>query len=145
MNILSIGIKFQSNSVNDRRVIAGGISTTFLPVKYSRVVVASLYCGVGFLLYMAALRLTTVSLDSKGVERESTNQCLRSEHNVQRNSMPSWNKRPGDMPPVCAKKTIWLKTFALKVYISRASVNALCGFKGKEHTISSPKMSSSPF
>ena len=26
----------------------------FLPVKYSRVVVASLYCGVRFLLYMAA-------------------------------------------------------------------------------------------
>ena len=54
MNILSIGIKFQSDSVNDGRVIAGGIYKTFLPVKYSRVVVASLYCGVRFLLYMAA-------------------------------------------------------------------------------------------
>jgi len=47
-------IKFQSDNVNDGRVIAGGISTTLLPVKYSRVVVASLYCGVRFLLYMVA-------------------------------------------------------------------------------------------
>ena len=54
MNILSIGIKFQGDSVNDGRVIAGGISTTFLPVKYSLVVVASLYYGMRFLLYMAA-------------------------------------------------------------------------------------------
>ena len=52
INILSIGIKFQSNSVNDGQVIAGRISTTFLPVKYSHVVVASLYYGVRFLLYM---------------------------------------------------------------------------------------------
>ena len=67
MNILSIGIKFQSDSVNDGRVIAGGISTTFLSVKYSRVVVASLYCGVRFLLYMVYFtwpRLTTMSLDN---------------------------------------------------------------------------------
>jgi len=55
MNILSIGIKFQRDSVNDGRVIAGGIFTTFLPVKYSRVVVASfIYCGMRFPLYMAA-------------------------------------------------------------------------------------------
>jgi len=54
MNILSIGIKFQSDSVNNGQVIAGGISTTFLPVKYSLVVVVSLYCGVHFLFYMAA-------------------------------------------------------------------------------------------
>ena len=41
MNILSFDVKFQSDSINNGRVIAGGIYTTFLPVKYSCVVVAS--------------------------------------------------------------------------------------------------------
>ena len=41
MNILSFDVKFQSDSVNDGQVIAGGIYATFLPVKYLRVVVAS--------------------------------------------------------------------------------------------------------
>ena len=39
MNTVSFDVKFQSNSVNDGQVITGGIYTTFLPVKYSHVVV----------------------------------------------------------------------------------------------------------
>ena len=34
MNILSIDVKFLSDSVNDGQVIAGRIYITFLPVKY---------------------------------------------------------------------------------------------------------------
>ena len=41
MNMLSFDGKFQSDSVNDEQVIAVGIYTTFLPVNYSHVVVAS--------------------------------------------------------------------------------------------------------
>ena len=43
MNIVSFDVKFQSDSINDidGQVIADGIYTTFLPVKYSHVVVVS--------------------------------------------------------------------------------------------------------
>ena len=41
MNIISFNVKFQSDSTKDGGVIAGGIYTMFLPVKYSRVVFAS--------------------------------------------------------------------------------------------------------
>ena len=41
MNIVSFDVKFQSDSVNDGRVIAGRVYTTFHPVKYTCAVVAS--------------------------------------------------------------------------------------------------------
>ena len=52
MNILSFDVKFQSDSVNNGQVIEGGIYIMFLPVKYSRVVVASfiLRCALSLLL-----------------------------------------------------------------------------------------------
>ena len=47
MNIISFNVKFQSDSTKDGEVIAGGIYTTFLPVKYSRVVRVSFRGGQG--------------------------------------------------------------------------------------------------
>ena len=61
MKIVNFNVKFQSDSVNDKRVIASGIYTTFPPVKI-------LMCS-GHVIYIAAcafyftwLQLTTMSL-----------------------------------------------------------------------------------
>jgi len=62
MNTVSFDVKFQSNSVNDGRVIAGRIYTTFLPVKYSHVVV-TLFIIAEYAFYFTWPQLTSVSLD----------------------------------------------------------------------------------
>ena len=70
MNIVSFGVKFQNNSVNDGQVLAGGIYTMFLPVKYSRVMVttflpwrmlSTLHGHINFHSFTGALKFSSVN------------------------------------------------------------------------------------
>ena len=49
--VVRFSVEFQSNSVNNGRVSEGWICITFVPVKYSRVVIAHYYCSMRILLY----------------------------------------------------------------------------------------------
>ena len=63
-DMMSLTLEFQRDSVKDGCVTGRPNLTTFIPVKSSRVVVASfVICGVCFSALLA-VRLTTVSLDS---------------------------------------------------------------------------------
>ena len=67
MNIISFNVKFQSDSTKDGGVIAGGIYTTFLPVKYSRVVFVSfiLQCALSTLHGRDSLPWVLILIDNQ--------------------------------------------------------------------------------
>ena len=61
-DMVSFGVEFQSDTVNDGRVSEGWICTTLVPVKCSRAVVTSILLQHAYSAVLAA-QLTTVSLD----------------------------------------------------------------------------------